>query len=169
MNTDQLAQRISELPKPDIRIDAFGDILPTDGRTFVMGDYYSTEQMRAAQAPLIERINELEEKNRKLEERCSPNKVVMIGDAGHYVSEGVGSYIEELERQNAGLREDAEIGQFFMSLAKQNSATSWPRLWKIEWCGYAQTREADNKLYDWALRDAICVALASSQQQGEQA
>lgn len=39
-----------ELPKPDIRIDAFGDILPTDGRKFVMGDFYSAEQMRAALA-----------------------------------------------------------------------------------------------------------------------
>ena len=40
----------TELPTPSIRIDAFGDILPTDGRRFVMGDFYSADQMRAALA-----------------------------------------------------------------------------------------------------------------------
>jgi hypothetical protein len=40
------APELPSLPKPDIRIDAFGDILPTDGRMFVRGDFYTADQMR---------------------------------------------------------------------------------------------------------------------------
>lgn len=32
----------------------------------------------------------------RLRERCKPSKVVMIGDAGHYVSEAVGAEIDQL-------------------------------------------------------------------------
>lgn len=41
------------MPKPDIRVDAFGEIHPTDRRAFVMGDFYSAEQMRTAIAAAI--------------------------------------------------------------------------------------------------------------------
>lgn len=39
---------LPELPKPSIRVDAFGDILPTDGRRFVMGDFYTADQLLEA-------------------------------------------------------------------------------------------------------------------------
>ena len=44
------AQRAFEemMPEPDIRIDAFGEITPTDRRLFVMGDFYTADQMRTA-------------------------------------------------------------------------------------------------------------------------
>lgn len=32
--------------KPDIRVTAFGEVEPTDRRPFVMGDFYSADQMR---------------------------------------------------------------------------------------------------------------------------
>lgn len=34
------------MPEPDIRIDAFGEITPTDRRLFVRGDFFTAEQMR---------------------------------------------------------------------------------------------------------------------------
>lgn len=37
----------------------------------------------------------------RLRERCKPSKVVMIGDAGHYVSEAVGAEIERLRMEAA--------------------------------------------------------------------
>lgn len=41
-------ERMNQLPKPDIRVTAFGEIEPLDGRTFVMGDYYTADQMQEA-------------------------------------------------------------------------------------------------------------------------
>ncbi|MBC7602749.1 MAG: hypothetical protein H7255_08840 [Ramlibacter sp.] len=35
------------LPAPDIRVDAFGEVFPTNGRRFVMGDFFSAEQVTA--------------------------------------------------------------------------------------------------------------------------
>lgn len=37
-----------KLPPPDIRVTAFGEIEPTNGRSFVMGDFYTADQLRAA-------------------------------------------------------------------------------------------------------------------------
>lgn len=34
------------MPELDIRVDAFGEIHPTDRRPFVMGDFYTPDQMR---------------------------------------------------------------------------------------------------------------------------
>jgi hypothetical protein len=36
-----------EMPRPDIRVDAFGDVSATDRRPFVMGDFFSREQLEA--------------------------------------------------------------------------------------------------------------------------
>ena len=44
-------------------------------------------------------IEGLEKENNKLTERCKPSKVVMIGDAGHYVSEPVFERFAELEKE----------------------------------------------------------------------
>lgn len=46
----------------------------------------------------IERKGFVEEVE-KLERRCRPNKVVLIGDEGHYVSQEVYDYIDELKSQ----------------------------------------------------------------------
>lgn len=43
---------------------------------------------------------------RRLKERCSPSKVVMIGDTGHYVSEAVADEITRLQKH---VRSDADV------------------------------------------------------------
>jgi hypothetical protein len=43
------------MPKPDIRVDAFGDITATDRRFFVVGDFYTAEQVREAMKAVAER------------------------------------------------------------------------------------------------------------------
>lgn len=50
-----MSEELPELPKPAIRVTAFGEIEPTDGRQFVMGDFYTADQVR--QAVLLEREN----------------------------------------------------------------------------------------------------------------
>jgi hypothetical protein len=40
----------------------------------------------------------------KLEERCTPSKVIMIDDTGHYVSEAVHARMTELEADNKRLK-----------------------------------------------------------------
>lgn len=35
------------MPKPDIRVDAFGEITATEHRLFVMGGFYTADQLRA--------------------------------------------------------------------------------------------------------------------------
>jgi hypothetical protein len=57
----------------------------------------------------IRKIVELEKENNKLTERCKPSKVVMIGDAGHYVSEPVFERIAELEKIITQIKEVAEF------------------------------------------------------------
>jgi hypothetical protein len=50
MNQTPPPQEVPELPplpRTDIKVDAFGDVLPTDRRSFVMGDFYTADQMRA--------------------------------------------------------------------------------------------------------------------------
>lgn len=43
------------MPEPDIRVDAFGDITATDRRPFVMGDYFTADQVRQAMLDATER------------------------------------------------------------------------------------------------------------------
>lgn len=43
------------MPEPDIRVDAFGEIHPTDRRTFVMGNFYTAAQVREALLAATER------------------------------------------------------------------------------------------------------------------
>ena len=49
----------------------------------------------------------------RLHKRCHPSNVVMIGDAGHYVSEAVAAEIERLKKLNKVLE------AAFMEAAKQ--------------------------------------------------
>ena len=46
-----------------------------------------------------ETIVELQAENERLKSRCFPSKIVMIKDAGHYVSEEVFSHIEQLKAE----------------------------------------------------------------------
>ena len=47
MSADALpAPALPPLPAHDLYVDAFGELNPTDGRTFVMGNFYTAEQMQ---------------------------------------------------------------------------------------------------------------------------
>lgn len=50
----------------------------------------------------------LRAENEKLKKRCFPSKVLMIGDAGHYVSEAVFVEIERLKAELAEAKKDAD-------------------------------------------------------------
>lgn len=50
----------------------------------------------------------LKAKNERLKKRCFPSKVLMIGDAGHYVSEAVFVEMERLKAELAEAKENAE-------------------------------------------------------------
>ncbi|KAF1071997.1 hypothetical protein [Variovorax sp.] len=57
------------MPKPDIRVDAFGEITATERRPFVMGDFYTADQLRAygdqrANAALEEAAKAVEQHDR---------------------------------------------------------------------------------------------------------
>jgi hypothetical protein len=41
------------LPPPDIRVTDFGEVEATNRRTFVMGDFYTADQMRAYAAEAV--------------------------------------------------------------------------------------------------------------------
>ena len=47
---------------------------------------------------LIQQMREAAAEIERLRKRCSPSRVVMIGDVGHYVSEGVAEGIESLRQ-----------------------------------------------------------------------
>lgn len=63
--------------------------------------------LKADRENLHQRVKELVADNEKLRERLGPRglEVVMIGDAGHYVSEAVKAEIESLRRQLATEKE----------------------------------------------------------------
>jgi len=47
MSADALpTPALPPLPAHDLYVDAFGELNPTDGRTFVMGNFYTAEQMQ---------------------------------------------------------------------------------------------------------------------------
>ena len=50
----------------------------------------------------------LRAENERLKKRCFPSKVLMIGDAGHYVSEAVFVEMERLKSELAEAKKDAE-------------------------------------------------------------
>lgn len=41
------APKMPELPQPDLRVSAFGELQPTDRRPFVMGDFFTADQMHS--------------------------------------------------------------------------------------------------------------------------
>ena len=51
----------------------------------------------------------LKAENERLKKRCFPSKVLMIGDAGHYVSEAVFVEMERLKAELAEAKKDAEL------------------------------------------------------------
>ena len=50
----------------------------------------------------------LRAENERLKKRCFPSKVLMIGDAGHYVSEAIFVEMERLKAELAEAKKDAE-------------------------------------------------------------
>jgi hypothetical protein len=44
-------------------------------------------------------IDQLKQRVKKLEERCHPSKVIMIGERGHYVSQAVFNEITQLRKE----------------------------------------------------------------------
>lgn len=51
----------------------------------------------------------LRAENERLKKRCFPSKVLMIGDAGHYVSEAVFVEMERLKSELTETKKDVEI------------------------------------------------------------
>ena len=47
-----------ELPKPDLRVTAFGELEPTNSRSFVMGDFFTAHQMRSFAIQYAEMVRE---------------------------------------------------------------------------------------------------------------
>ena len=83
------------------------------GTVILLGE--ELDQLRAEmtkQARLLgisaEKELALRAENEKLKKRCFPSKVLMIGDAGHYVSEAVFVEIERLKSELAEAKKDAK-------------------------------------------------------------
>lgn len=74
------------LPVPAIRVTAFGEVVPTNGCRFVMGDFYSADQMRAALAAPPEPV--IPADNASPRSDCIESPSAATPDAGSTVQGG---------------------------------------------------------------------------------